>query len=180
MTETWIASDHHFGHRNIVTFVNSKLEIIRKFDSIEAHDEYIIKKHNEVVKPEDKVYLLGDVAISKKAIRTCGRLNGRKTLILGNHDIFNTDEYTPYFDNVRACRVLNLPHSIGSGNVILSHIPIHEKCLGRFRLNVHGHLHANSIDEENPRYMNVSMEALQDYTPINFHQIINMIERRSL
>lgn len=49
-------------------------------------DETLISNHNEVVKPEDLVYHLGDFAFDKFPEKYARRLNGNVHLILGNHD----------------------------------------------------------------------------------------------
>jgi calcineurin-like phosphoesterase family protein len=89
------------------------------------------------VRPSDKVYHLGDVVINRKALKTLSRLNGDKVLIRGNHDIFPDVEYREYFRELRAYHVLN--------GMILSHVPVHEASLGRFGVNIHGHLHATRV-----------------------------------
>jgi calcineurin-like phosphoesterase family protein len=50
-------------------------------------NEILIKNWNEVVAPEDTIFVLGDFALAARAVETITRrLNGRKILILGNHD----------------------------------------------------------------------------------------------
>jgi calcineurin-like phosphoesterase family protein len=98
-------------------------------------------------------------------------------LIRGNHDIFRDDEYREYFRELRAYHVMN--------GMILSHIPIHPESLGRFGVNIHGHLHANRVMMEpvgkygipviDPRYHCVCVEQT-DYTPILFEDVIKRIE----
>jgi calcineurin-like phosphoesterase family protein len=100
-------------------------------------DEEMVRRWNERVRPTDKVYHLGDVVINRRALRTLHRLNGDKVLIRGNHDIFRDEEYRTYFRELRAYHVLN--------GMILSHIPVHEASLGRFGVNIHGHLHASRV-----------------------------------
>jgi calcineurin-like phosphoesterase family protein len=147
-------------------------------------DEFMIKAWNERVRPTDKVYHLGDVVINRKALKTLTRLNGDKVLIRGNHDIFRDDEYREYFRELRAYHVVN--------GMILSHIPVHEASLGRFGVNIHGHLHANRVmkprgvdartgevlysDEIDPRYHCVCVEQTPDFAPILFEDVIKRIE----
>lgn len=166
--KTFVISDNHFGHKNILNFSKNDMSRLRDFKDYEEMEYFMISKWNETVKPEDKVYHLGDFAMKKDYIKVAGRLNGRKTLIAGNHDIFNTEEYTPYFENVRACRVLNCKNG---GRIILSHIPIHSECLERFKLNIHGHLHANLLKDD--RYVNVSVEQI-NYTPVDVQKYLDM------
>lgn len=50
-------------------------------------NEALIANWNAVVAPEDTVYVLGDFALAARAVeQILPRLNGRKILILGNHD----------------------------------------------------------------------------------------------
>jgi calcineurin-like phosphoesterase family protein len=93
------------------------------------------------------------------------RLNGDKVLIRGNHDIFRDEEYREHFRELRAYHVVE--------GMIFSHIPIHEESLGRFGVNVHGHLHANRVMKDgvvDARYHNVCVETT-DFAPILFEDV---------
>jgi calcineurin-like phosphoesterase family protein len=65
-------------------------------------DEHLVKVYNERVKPNDKIYFLGDVVINRKALGILHRLNGDKVLIRGNHDIFKDTDYREHFRELRA------------------------------------------------------------------------------
>jgi len=165
---TWVAADHHFGHPNIVKFKDDNDNLLRGalFPTLEEHDEALIARHNALVHPSDRVYLLGDVAIARRGIQSLGRLNGRLVLVKGNHDIFSLKDYLPYVDDIRSCVV----QKDGEGNkVILTHIPVHSDCLGRFGRNIHGHLHQNKLDD--PRYICVSLEHT-NYAPIQIYEAL--------
>ena len=167
---TWVCADHHFGHANILNFTDKDGNKIRgaRFKSIEDHDQSIVAWHNERVKPEDRVYMLGDVAINRRYLWLIGQLVGRLVLVKGNHDIFKLDDYRKYFDDIRAYVVqLDGDHN----KVILSHIPIHPDSLGRFGTNIHGHYHNNKIDDK--RYKCVSLEHT-DYKPIQIHEALKL------
>jgi calcineurin-like phosphoesterase family protein len=138
MPAVWLVSDTHFGHEKTCTvFKREDGSPLRPFSCAEEMDEYMVKAWNDRVKPTDKVYHLGDVVINRKALKTLERLNGDKVLIRGNHDIFRDDDYRQYFREIRAYHVMN--------GMILSHIPLHSHSLGRFGVNIHGHLHANRV-----------------------------------
>jgi calcineurin-like phosphoesterase family protein len=108
MANTFIISDTHFGHQGILGFkAPDGINKLRDFSSVEEMDEHIIERWNSVVRDQDKVYHLGDVAMRKEHIATMSRLNGKKTLIMGNHDIFDSREYLQYFENVRAYKVFD-------------------------------------------------------------------------
>jgi calcineurin-like phosphoesterase family protein len=50
-------------------------------------NEAIIERSNAIVKPNDNLWVLGDFSLSKGAVRDyLPRLNGRKRLVMGNHD----------------------------------------------------------------------------------------------
>jgi calcineurin-like phosphoesterase family protein len=170
--KTWITSDHHFGHKNILNFKLDDGSKLRDFPSYEDMEAFMVDQWNSRIAPDDKVYHLGDFSMTKKHIEVASRLNGRKTLILGNHDIFDTKEYLPFFKNVRAYRVLKNKEG---RNVILSHIPIHPSSRGRFALNIHGHTHAGNVTKgkwwfkkTDPFYFNACVEK-HNYLPIDFN-----------
>lgn len=82
MTKIWLTSDTHYSHKNTLRYCG------RPFWTIDACDEAMIKRWNAVVKPEDTVYHLGDVAMHTVPMkRLLPRLNGNKILIVGNHDL---------------------------------------------------------------------------------------------
>lgn len=78
----FFTSDTHYGHTNIIKYSD------RPFDNIDEMNEALIKAWNDVVKPSDEVFHLGDVAFMPfgKCNRIFNRLNGDIHLILGNHD----------------------------------------------------------------------------------------------
>lgn len=183
MPSVFLVSDTHFGHTGVCRFTrNDGVTKLRPWDSAEEMDEAMIAAWNDRVRPNDKVYHLGDVVINRKALKTLSRLNGDKVLIRGNHDIFRDDEYRMYFRELRAYHVMN--------GLILSHIPVHEASLGRFGCNIHGHLHANRVmkargvdartgdilysDEIDPRYWCACVEQT-DFAPILFEDALKRI-----
>lgn len=166
MHKSFFIGDTHFGHSNILQFKRDDGTPLRVFDSIEQHDEHMIERWNSVVRPCDKVYHLGDVVINRRCLPILGRLNGKKRLIRGNHDIFKTSEYMQYFEEVLAYRVF------GEQRIICSHIPIHPESVARWTANVHGHLHYRKL--EDPKYLCVSVEHI-NYTPIELEEVLERI-----
>ncbi len=183
MPAVFLVSDTHFGHTGVCRFTrNDGVTKLRPWDNAEEMDEAMVKAWNERVRPNDKVYHLGDVVMSRRSLAIMSRLNGDKVLIRGNHDIFKDEDYTPYFRSLRGYHVMN--------GMILSHIPVHVESLGRFGVNIHGHLHANrvmrpvrtleefiahgceTIDE---RYHCVCVEQT-DFAPILFEDVIKRIK----
>jgi calcineurin-like phosphoesterase family protein len=180
----FVISDHHLGHTNSwEKFKREDGSPLRPFTSTEEMNETMIERHNAKVKEQDTVYFLGDVVINKKYLELVKRMNGRKILVRGNHDIFKDEDYREVgFQQIHGVRVF-------VDKFILSHIPLHPDCVSeRFRVNVHGHLHANEvmswqvIDEDivykpDPRYLCVCVEQT-DFTPLHFDEVEERIQRR--
>lgn len=165
--KAFVISDTHFGHKNILTFKDSSGNLTREFPNVEAMDEYMVANWNKVVRPEDRVYHLGDVVMNRRCLPILNRLNGRKVLIKGNHDIFKLRDYTPYFEDIRSYKVLP------KNKLILSHIPIHIYDLNaRFQFNGHGHLHQNVIQDY--RYINLCVEKI-NYTPMDLEDLFEKL-----
>lgn len=170
MAELWFISDTHFSHTNIIKYAN------RPFSSAAEMDEMMVQRWNEVVKPPDHVYHLGDLCICrpKHIAHILTRLNGHKRLVRGNHDIFKTSEYWEFFEEIHGVRVLD--------NFIFTHIPIHPHSVGRFRANVHGHTHEYEVQKEemgvqkkDNRYLNICVEHTH-YRPISLEEIRQRVQ----
>lgn len=90
MSNIWIISDTHFNHKNILGFTDSEGKKFRGdlFKDVSDMNEQMIYNWNSVIKPEDKVYHLGDVYFGSQpeADAILSRLMGKKRLIVGNHD----------------------------------------------------------------------------------------------
>lgn len=169
MQNVFLISDTHFSHANICKFKKSDGSKLRPWTDVNEMNEDLVKFWNDTVRPNDKVYHLGDVVINKKYLGIVERLNGTKILIKGNHDMAPIETYTRYFKDVRAC------HSIRG--LIFTHIPIHEDSINRFGCNVHGHLHSNRVMKDgviDPRYFNVSVEQI-DFRPILLDDVKRLI-----
>lgn len=163
MANIFLISDTHFGHENIIGYC------ARPFSCAAEMDEVIVSRWNDVVRPQDHVYHLGDVAMKKTQLSIVKRLNGHKRLVFGNHDIFEAKDYLAAgFEKVCGMRVID--------GCIFTHIPVHPESLGRFTANIHGHIH-NA--EAYPRpYLNVSVEAI-DYRPVSFDALKHNIQAES-
>lgn len=142
-------SDCHFFHERM----NSAMDN-RGFASLEEMHEYMINKWNSRVRPGDEVMILGDFSIGKgtETNEILARLNGRKFLILGNHDKYLQDRK---FNQSHFIWIKDYWEAKDNGRkVILSHYPI--MCYkGQYRFGkdnnpitymLYGHVH-NTYDE---------------------------------
>jgi calcineurin-like phosphoesterase family protein len=169
MTTTFVVADLHFGHEGMCRFLAEDGTKIRPWDNLKDMDEALIANWNTVVRPTDKVYVLGDVAMKSKHLPSIHECRGEKILIKGNHDQGKLNEYVRYFRDIRACHQLS--------GCLLSHIPIHPDSLARWRANIHGHLHTRQVMTSgvpDPRYICVSVEQT-GFRPIAWDDVLKRL-----
>ena len=160
---TYIWSDLHLGHANILNYCN------RPFATVEDMDKALLKAWRTTVKGRDTIITLGDIALDKtykfdRLKELITNLPGHKILVMGNHDRrypvtrwreMGFDEVYPYPIIYRQW-------------YILSHEPLflNEKMP---YLNIHGHIH--NLTYNSPSYQNVSVERTH-YAPLDFEALI--------
>lgn len=161
MGRIFFISDTHFNHTNIL-----KYEPDERFSTVEDRNEFIIENWNRVVKPEDKIYHLGDVFMGTitNYIPIHKRLAGKKRLIVGNHDRIVATCQQQLFQKVMLWKVFNDPP------FLFTHVPVHPSTITERTgfdsgWNIHGHTHSNGSPE--PQYRSVCVE-LNNYTPVEF------------
>lgn len=158
MNKTYFISDTHFNHYNILKYCN------RPFETIEEMNKTIIKNWNSVVRSEDIVWFLGDLALGNREVcrEIVGKLNGRKRMVKGNHDNW-TDEF---YRSIGFEYVSKYPIILKEHKIILCHTPP-EKVQGDY-FYIFGHVHDKiaQIEIDNPQQCKcVSVERI-NYTPI--------------
>lgn len=157
---TFLISDTHFFHRKIMEYEN------RPFQTREEMNAAMIKRWNQVVKKNDMVIHLGDVAFAGKIAtkEILSQLNGYKRLIMGNHDRDRSRVWwlDAGFDEVSEEPILY------KGFYLLSHEPIYVNAHMPY-INVHGHIHGHKYEDKH--YFNACVEHW-NYTPFNFDLVI--------
>ncbi len=134
MTIRYIA-DLHFDHADIIPYDN------RPFDTVEEMNQTMIANWNRVVKDEDLTWILGDFCAggADRWRELLSLLNGRKALILGNHDSREAaDALRDCFEDIAEYRETK----DGSHSVVLCHYPIlafRDHYFGA--LHLYGHVH---------------------------------------
>lgn len=157
MRDIYVISDTHFHHKNIIKYCN------RPFPTVESMNEFMLDSWNQTVKPDDIVYHLGDVVMGRHNYDVIKKLNGRKRLIVGNHD--DIMKVGKYFQKVMMWRMFP------EWNLVLTHVPIDltDKTETRkYSYNVHGHIHNNLSPTS--RHINVSVESTH-YSPVPLENI---------
>jgi calcineurin-like phosphoesterase family protein len=162
----WFIGDTHFNHRNIIAYCN------RPFATVNEMNEALIDNWNKVVRKEDKVIVNGDFALSgkDKIIEIGQQLNGRKTLILGNHD---GASLKTYYD--AGFEMVSKYPIVVEEFFIVSHMPQYIQENGVY-VNIFAHVHNNlAFKDVSARSFCTSAERI-NYTPILFEDIKAQIQ----
>jgi calcineurin-like phosphoesterase family protein len=154
----FITSDIHFGHKNIMSFC--PITRARYKNDVDFMNEEIIREWNQVVSPRDHTYILGDVAFCnvETAVKFMKRLNGSKTLIIGNHDkkLIKHREFQDCFIDWQDYYSI----TVNGTKVIMFHYPISEwDQMHRGSVHLHGHVHGGPNSLEGSRALDVGMDA---------------------
>jgi calcineurin-like phosphoesterase family protein len=129
--------DLHFGHKNCLGFDN------RPFKTIEEHDRELIAAWNKKVGPEDHIYILGDVSWYgvQHTIELLNQCNGKKHLIVGNHDkkLLRNKDFRDCFVEIEKSDCIDDQ----GRTVVLSHFPYSSydyQYYGGYHLYAHVHV----------------------------------------
>ena len=174
MADIWFISDTHFFHENILKFTGSDGARIRPaWSDVDEMNWAMVERWNSVVKPQDKVWHLGDVAFktTQKASELHAllqKLHGHKRMLAGNHDNLKSPAILNNFEKIELWK------GFKDEGFTCSHIPLRLDSLRDGAVNVHGHIHQNQMGE--PGYVNVCVE-VRNYTPVHIDQIAAEVRR---
>ena len=159
---TWIWSDLHIGHHDIIW--HSK----RPFADVRHMDNALMSAWKKTVSEEDTVICLGDLAVPAGfrgyRLNCFDTVPGGKILVFGNHDIDYTGAVcNPGFDNVHPTLYVD-----SDPPLLLTHMPL-ERLPDGF-INVHGHTH-NNLAPLSPFHINVCVEQLR-YRPVDLNRVL--------
>lgn len=174
----YITSDWHFNHDR--DFIYQP----RGFSSVGEMNEEIIAKHNEIVKPEDDVYVLGDLMLgcNEVGLRCIKNLKGNIHVIRGNHDTnARMDLYNNCYNIVEITEGKFLNYK--DYHFYLSHYPcLTDNCdkdspLKRRMINLCGHKHTQNAFEDFDKGLIYHCEVdAHDCYPVSIEEIIKDIK----
>ena len=151
----------------------------RGFSSIEEMNEAIVERWNKIVKPNDSVWVLGDLILCNNVtgIQYLKRLNGQLYIIFGNHD--TEVRKNLFFKELPNAHGGWYAYQIKDGkwHFYLSHYPTltsnyDEKHVSQHLMNLHGHTHqqTNWLDPTNPFMYHVGLDS-HNCTPVSIEEI---------
>lgn len=162
--KTYFTADTHFGHGGMMS---ARMRRPRPFSSVEAMDEHLIAAWNNRIRPSDEVWHLGDFAYAASAAHcraVFSRLNGRKRLVLGNHDASRTTDLPWYSQDERAEVVVE------GRRFVLGHYAQRTwNHLHRGALHLYGHSHGSLLGCG--RSLDVGVDTW-DWRPVTVSEIL--------
>jgi calcineurin-like phosphoesterase family protein len=177
----WFSSDYHFGHHNIIEYCD------RPFESADIMNDQLVNRHNELVKPADTVYMIGDVSMNPKYLYLVAYMNGIKHLVPGNHDkcwTGNPKWVQRYIDAGFSSINRELEISIGGHAVLLNHLPYQSrdsryseklpKYTGKFLL--HGHRHSSPDRIHSEHSLDIGVDG-HNYYPWSKAEILEIVAK---
>ncbi len=165
-------ADPHFGHSNIIHLCQ------RPFADVEEMDETMIKNWNSRVRPEDTVYVVGDLFFRCEPERVeeiLLQLQGRKHLVKGNHDEswMSKVDLDAYFESVEFMTEVNDNDRI----CVLCHYPLLSWRREGKSYMIYGHIHDNTnmdfwpLIAKRELMLNAGVEVNQ-YMPVTLDELI--------
>ena len=169
----FFTADCHFSHDNIRKHCN------RPWSNINDHDQGLIENWNKTVGRKDTTYILGDFAMIKKSNdgippmkkyrKIIHALNGKKILIIGNHDSMNQETYacfTKVYDGIRDM-------TIDRQKITLCHYPMRSwNCSFHGAWHFFGHVHGRTPEQDGMLSCDVGVDVPEwNYTPVSWDQL---------
>ena len=174
----YFSSDWHIGHNK------SFLYEPRGFSSIEEHDKEVLKRCNEIVKPDDELWLLGDLAMSNNETEWDmiykSLLCQNVYFLQGNHDSINKIERYKNIYNFTHFGYVYIMKYSKRRIFYLSHYPT---IVGNYEdgkpsmWNISGHVHGKEKFSKYPNVYNVALDA-HDCYPVSIETIYNDILKK--
>jgi len=164
-------SDLHLGHANIIKHCN------RPFQTVEEMDEFILEKWNAKVKPNDTVYILGDLMFRNKRPPEdyLSRMPGKKHLVVGNHDKawMKKVDLGDWFESVEMMRFM----SDGQRKLTMCHYPMMTWPFANHGgWMVYGHIHENTamdywpLIDRSEQMLNAGAD-INGFEPVTFEEM---------
>ena len=161
--DPWVTADTHYFHHNIIKYCK------RPFKSVEKMNNVLIDNHNDTVKKEDDIFIIGDFIWGNdksRASSIVSRLNGNIHLILGNHDNMKP------FDYVNA-GVKSVHTSLElEKNLYLAHDPAVRCTLPDNAVLICGHVHGLFKFLIDKKVANCGVD-IWDFKPIKLSELLS-------
>jgi calcineurin-like phosphoesterase family protein len=184
----FVSSDQHYYHENILKYQPKT----RLYKGVPEMNEELIQRHNAKVKPTDEVLYLGDFSFGnlERTAYVLSRLNGIKTLVLGNHDQVITKNWASFeghtSDHSKFVKIKNYEEARFHHNgedffLVFSHYPMLEWNRGHHgSMMIHGHCHGNCRYPwpNKRRIFDAGVDTHPNNEPWAFEEIVDLLKNR--
>jgi calcineurin-like phosphoesterase family protein len=169
LKRTFVTSDLHFGHKNIVEFCQ------RPFADVDHMNEALVRRWNLCVPPTANVIVLGDFSFASKSKTQeilCS-LNGFIYFVWGNHDrgreewMLKTPGVIAGFDALRI--------KDNGKTIMMTHYPLESF---REDYHLHGHTHGQSVPKYGRIDVGVDAYPAKAYAPVLITEWMQMIDEQ--
>lgn len=165
----WLTADTHFGHTNIIKFCHRPFLKPDGSPDVVLMNETLIANWNGKVKPDDEITVVGDFFLGpvENVPPLLDRLQGKITLVRGNHD---TDNKVKLYQSRGIVVVEALITMHGSYRVQIAHHPAMSRLdCAAADVIVCGHVHElwTTLD----RNINVGVD-VRSFAPIAWEEIL--------
>ena len=175
----YFTADTHFWHQSAAK------RFRKSFESVEHMNEVLIENWNKKVKPGDLVYHLGDVSFAGKerTVETLSRLNGRKVLVMGNHDtkFYMGLKQADHFERIERLMEVRLHDAEapdGLQRIVLCHFPMltwNRAHHGAWHL--HGHCHGSLDGKFDGKRLDVGVDC-HDLAPVSYEEVKALMAKK--
>lgn len=174
-------SDTHFNHAGIINYC------ARPYKDVKEMNAGLIDRWNQVVRPQDDIYLLGDFGFDYRPpvhvqfefsrgeplLDIFNKLNGRKRLLRGNHDMKNSEVLALPWQSIQDIAIVR--HN--KVKAVCCHYPMESwPDAHRGSLMLHGHSHG-SLKRKIPHRFDVGCDIYT--TPISFDNFIAVANQQA-
>jgi calcineurin-like phosphoesterase family protein len=182
----FFTSDLHFNHRNIIEYTNRPWRDRAGNPDVESMNQALVNNWNSVIRDEDKVFILGDLAMggpnqAERVARYLDRMRGEKYLIPGNHDSYvlnpPVSDYLNILPPLFEIKVSDPDAPKNRQYIVMCHYAM--KVWNRSHhgaWHLYGHSHHTMPPDYNIKAIDVGIDGKgYDYRPLSYDQVKNLM-----
>ena len=175
----FFTADTHFWH------VSAATRFRKGFESVEHMNEVLVENWNKKVKRDDLVCHLGDLSFGgkEKTASILNRLNGRKVLVLGNHDTksflgLKETDHIERVERMMEVKMIDPDTADGYQRIVLCHFPMltwNRAHYGAWHL--HGHCHGSLDGKFDGKRLDVGVDC-HDLAPVSYEEVKALMAKK--
>ena len=174
----YFTSDLHFCHKNIIKYSN------RPFRDVYHMNTELIANWNNIVQPDDNVYIVGDVSFGApdETNTILNQLQGALYLVKGNHDKAIEKQHSKYFrwiKDIASIMIDDADVKGGKQSIVLCHYAMRvweRSHYGAWHL--YGHSHGSLPDDPHSLSFDVGVDS-HNYSPISYEQVKRIMSKKT-